>query len=373
MTKKYIYSALLLIAISVAMACKKQGLVGFEPLNPNALGLADSNRFVKLFERNYKGYVLFRIPAIVKSKSGTLLAFAEGRLCATCGDGGDINMVLKRSTNDGKTWSDLKVIWDDGGNTCGNPVPIVDYETGTIHLLMSWNNTRAFVTTSTDDGVSWTTPVEITSTVKGIGWGWYGTGPVHGIQLTEGENKGRLLAPTYSSVNTNGVTKSYSFSVYSDDHGKTWKKGSLTNQGDVGECTVAEFNNGLLLNMRSSVANARAFATSTNGGVSWSDVVIQPNLIDPKCQASMISFKQNNTWILLQSNAASQNRTNMTVKMSADGGVNWNKSYNVFYGASAYSDMALLDDQNVGLIFENGDKTPYDRIYFKRIPLKDIK
>lgn len=87
----------------------------------------------------------------------------------------------------------------------------------------------------------------------------------------------------------------------------------------------------------------------------------------------MISFKQSNSWTLLQSNAASQTRTNMTIKMSEDGGANWDKSYTVFYGASAYSDMVLLDDQNIGLIFENGDKSPYDRIYFKRIPLKNIK
>jgi len=355
------------------VACKKQGLVGFDALNPNAQGLVDSNRFIKLYERNYKGYALFRIPALVKSKKGTLLAFAEGRMCGTCGDGGDINLVVKRSTDGGKTWGDMIVIWDDAGNTCGNPVPIVDNETGVIHLLMSWNNTRAFVTSSADDGLTWATPAEITNTVKGVGWSWYGTGPVHGIQVSEGVNKGRLLAPTYASVNVNGVVKSYSFSVYSDDHGKTWNKGALTKQGDVGECAVAETNNGLLLNMRSAAVNARVLATSTDGGINWSDVVIKPELTDPKCQASMISFKQNNSWTLLQSNAASQTRTNMTIKMSADDGETWPKSYNVFYGASAYSDMALLDDENVGLIFENGDKSPYDRIYFKRIPLKNIQ
>ncbi|MCU7693874.1 exo-alpha-sialidase [Haoranjiania flava] len=373
MIKKFIYSVLMLFVVLGVMACKKEGLVGFKPLNPDAQGIADTNRFVKLFERKYNGYALFRIPAMVKSKNGTLLAFAEGRMCGTCGDAGDINIVVKRSIDNGNTWSNMGVVWDDGDNTCGNPVPIVDQETGTIHLLMSWNNRRAFVTSSSDDGITWTKPVEITSSVKGIGWGWYATGPVHGIQISEGENKGRLLAPTYASVNINGVTKSYSFLIYSDDHGKTWQKGELTRQGDVGECTVAETNKGLLLNMRSAVANARVLATSTNGGISWSDAVIEPKLVDPQCQASMISFKQSNSWTLLQSNAASQTRTNMTIKMSEDGGANWDKSYTVFYGASAYSDMVLLDDQNIGLIFENGDKSPYDRIYFKRIPLKNIK
>ncbi|AHF16456.1 sialidase family protein [Niabella soli] len=358
--------------VLMVTGCKKQGLVGFEPVNPNAPGLIDSNKYVKLFERGYKGYALFRIPAIVRAKSGTLLAFAEGRMCGSCGDAGDINMVLKRSTDGGKTWGDLSVIWDDGGNTCGNPVPIVDETTGTIHLLMSWNNTRAFVTHSTDEGLTWSVPAEITANVKDIGWTWYATGPVHGIQLTEGTYKGRLIAPTYTTATGLG-NKSYSFAVYSDDHGATWKKGALTKQGDVGECTVAETNAGLLLNMRSAVSNARVLATSIDGGLSWGDNQLQPALVDPKCQGSMISFKQNGSWVLLQSNAAAQTRTNMTVKMSADDGKSWAKSYTVFYGASAYSDMTLLDDSHIGLLFENGDKNPYDRIYFKRIPLSNLQ
>lgn len=358
--------------VLMVTGCKKQGLVGFDPMNPNAPGLADSNRYVKLFERGYNGYALFRIPAIVRAKSGALLAFAEGRMCGTCGDAGDINMVLKRSTDGGKTWSDLMVVWDDGENTCGNPVPIVDEETGTIHLLMSWNNTRAFVTHSTDEGLTWSAPEEITADVKEVGWTWYATGPVHGIQIKAGPDKGRLIAPTYTTVTGSG-NKSYSFSVYSDDHGVTWQKGNLTRQGDVGECTIAETDQGLLLNMRSSVSNARVFATSTDGGLSWGDNLLQQDLVDPKCQGSMLSIQQNDHWVLLQSNAAAQTRTNMTIKRSLDNGKTWDASYAVFYGASAYSDMTQLDDQHIGLLFENGDKNPYDRIYFKRIPLSNLQ
>ena len=327
---------------------------------------------VVLFERKYNGYALFRIPAMVKSKNGTLLAFAEGRMCGTCGDAGDINIVVKRSIDNGNTWSNMGVVWDDGDNTCGNPVPIVDQETGTIHLLMSWNNRRPFVTSSSDDGITWTKPVEITSSVKGIGWGWYATGPVHGIQISEGENKGRLLAPTYASVNISGVTKSYSFLIYSDDHGKTWQKGELTRQGDVGECTVAETNKGLLLNMRSSTSKARIFAYSSDGGISWSSNQQRNDLVDPQCQASLISYKQGKRRFFYQANATSSERKNLTIKRSSDDGESWSAGTTIYPGPSAYSDMTLLNKNTIGVLFENGEKSPYDKITFTKINTSQI-
>src|SRR5690606_9994976 len=145
------------------------------------------------------GYEVYRIPAIVRTKKGTLLAFAEARKKKSNGDSGDIDMVVKRSENNGQTWSYMTTIWDDGANTCGNPVPIVDEETGQIHLLMSWNSgadtwgtptggtgkdtRRPYYTSSSGGGKTWSTPVEITSSVKKAHWAWYATGPVHGIQL----------------------------------------------------------------------------------------------------------------------------------------------------------------------------------------------
>ena len=160
-----------------------------------------------VFTSGENGYDTFRIPALIEAENGTLLAFAEGRRAGR-GDAGDIDLVLRRSTDGGSSWGDLQVVWDDGANTCGNPCPVVDWSDGTIHLLATRNlghdheseiiaqtseGTRTvWVMTSTDHGASWNPPREITSTAKRPDWTWYATGPGNGIQLRSGPKAGRL-------------------------------------------------------------------------------------------------------------------------------------------------------------------------------------
>ena len=126
-----------------------------------------------VFKSGEDGYKCFRIPTILKSQNGTLLAFAEGRK-NSCSDTGDIDLVLKKSFDNGNTWSALKVIWDDGNNTCGNPSPVLDKNSGRIRLLSTWNRgedkewqiidqksidtRRIFLIHSNDHGDSWTKP-----------------------------------------------------------------------------------------------------------------------------------------------------------------------------------------------------------------------
>ncbi len=98
-----------------------------------------TNTYSHIFEKGEKGYSCYRIPAIVKTTKGTLLAFAEARK-NSCSDTGNIDLVLRRSSNDGATWGEMVMVWDDGENTCGNPAPVVVEETGKIILLMTWNN-----------------------------------------------------------------------------------------------------------------------------------------------------------------------------------------------------------------------------------------
>jgi sialidase-1 len=208
---------------------------------------------INLFASGADGYNTFRIPAIVTSSKGTILAIAEGRKNSSS-DTGNIDLVLKRSTDNGKTWSSLKVIWDDGDNVCGNPAPIVDYSTGTIYLLSTWNlgndhesqiinqtskdSRRVFILQSTDDGQTWSSPMEITTSAKLPNWTWYATGPCHGIQLVKGKNAGRLIIPC---DHIEAVNKKYfSHIIFSDDHGKTWQLGGTTPQDQVNECTTAE-------------------------------------------------------------------------------------------------------------------------------------
>ena len=352
--------------------------------NPDPVPVPVSE-FNYIFRQATAGYEVYRIPAIVKTKGGTLLAFAEARKLRSNGDTGDIDMVVKRSADNGKTWSSQIMIWDDGANTCGNPVPIVD-DKGRVHLLMSWNHgddkwstlvnatgkdtRRAYYTWSDDEGATWSEPTEITSAVKVASWDWYGTGPVHGIQLKKGTHAGRLVAPCYFTRRENGKVVDYSHVIYSDDYGTTWKAGSPTPAGSVGECTVAELADGsLLLNMRTGDGFYRKQSLSTDGGLTWSAPAVAAAQLDAKCQGSILSIGST----LLLSNAAAATRTNMTIRRSADNGATWNGSYVVYTGNSGYSDMVELEDGKVAILYEGGKNRYTEGLDFKIIPISDIK
>src|SRR5688500_7910916 len=185
-----------------------------------------------LFEAGDGGYHTYRIPSLITTKGGAVLAFCEGRK-NNRGDAGDIDLVLRRSTDGGKTWGKVQVVWDEADNTCGNPCPVVDQKTGTVWLLMTHNlrtDTEAkivsgkstgaravWLTKSTDDGATWDKPVEITKDVKKPDWTWYATGPGIGIQL----KSGRLLVPCDHKADGGKMRGSHA--IYSDDAGKTWQ------------------------------------------------------------------------------------------------------------------------------------------------------
>src|SRR5262249_32705466 len=161
-----------------------------------------------VFRSGADGYHTFRIPAVIVSPRGDLLAFCEGRKNGRS-DTGDIDLVMRRSSDGGKTWSPLAVVWDDAGNTCGNPCPVVDAGTARICLVRRWTHgkgrqkqisegtgkasPRVFVSSSDDDGKTWATPADTTATAKGNDWTWYATGPGNAIQVQRGKYKGRLV------------------------------------------------------------------------------------------------------------------------------------------------------------------------------------
>ena len=345
-----------------------------------------SSEFNYIYNQGTDGFELYRIPAIVKSKSNTLLAFAEARKARSNGDSGDIDLVVKRSSDNGKTWSKQITIWNDGQNTCGNPVPIVD-DRGRIHLLMTWNfqtdkwgaitngtgedSRRPYYTYSDDDGITWAQPVEITSSVKKEKWDWYATGPCHGIQIQKGIHKGRLVAPNYFTTRESGKVTSYSHIIYSDDYGKTWKPGEPTPVGGVGECSVAEIGEGtLMLNMRADEGFYRKSCTSIDGGLTWSSPQISIDQIDCKCQGSILSI---GGAVFLSNAASATERINMTIKKSTDNGKNWKGQYTVYEGNSGYSDIVELSDSQIAIIYEGGEKRYTDGLAFKVVSIKSIQ
>jgi sialidase-1 len=348
---------------------------------------AESPTETPIFISGEGGYHTYRIPSVIVTKDGSLLAFAEGRKKSTS-DTGDIDLVWRRSTDGGATWSEMKVLWDDEGNTCGNPCPVVDQATGTIWLLLTWNDgqineariqagfgtdaRRVFVCHSKDDGQTWTTPENITEQTKDKSWSWYATGPGNGIQLTQGEHKGRLVIPCDHKIPAPGEAKSYSHVIYSDDHGQSWQLGGKTAE-HCNECEVVELTNGdLLLCMRSHDRNVkrRWLSTSTDGGDTWSTPVQSDTLIEPICQASLRRCRwptKSEPGVLLFSNPASTSqRAKLTIRASYDDGKSWPVAKELYSGGSAYSCLTVLPNGAIGCLYE---KDGYKRIVFAKLSL----
>ncbi|MEN6577805.1 MAG: sialidase family protein [Phycisphaerales bacterium] len=343
-----------------------------------------------VFVAGADGYHTYRIPALLATQEGTLLAFCEGRK-GSRSDSGDIDLLVKRSADGGRTWSTQQAVWDDGANTCGNPCPVVDQTTGTIWLPMTWNHgkdsedrikqnagkdtRRVFITYSDDDGQTWAKPREITTDVKRPEWRWYATGPGVGIQLTQGPWKGRLLIPCDHTLVLPDDPDGYcSHVIFSDDHGQTWRLGGAIRPA-VNECQVVELSDGtLMMNMRNydRSQTSRAIAASTDGGMNWSEIRHDPTLVEPICQASLVQHAKqtpDGRVCLLFSNPAhaeSGKRLDMTVRMSEDRGTTWPVSRLLWPGPAAYSCLCAMPDGGVTCLFEAGRTHPYERIVLAR-------
>ncbi|MFE7549539.1 exo-alpha-sialidase [Streptomyces gardneri] len=349
-----------------------------------------------------ENYYCTRIPAVVTSKTGALLAFAEGRtrLVATgCNDVGDNDLVLKRSLDGGATWQALQVVVGGSDELAhGNPAPVVDAVTGRITLLYSssdWNrdatkpSRKGFARTvhavhSMDGGVTWSASVPQPQ-LKGAGWGWVSTGPGHGIQLSRGAHHGRLIVP--GDHTAGGDTTAGGQLYYSDDGGLTWALGATSSAGKTGaypaELTVAEtVDGGLYVNARNSEPTRcrtnehRLETVSTDGGGSFAaDFTPVANLDTSPVFGSLLRLHAEDTDgkpnRLLYSGASRlgpsplEDRRELAVRSSYDEGKTWKTVGTLVSGArTGYSDLTALPNGAVGVLYETAGNIPHGNLVF---------
>jgi sialidase-1 len=324
----------------------------------------------------------YRIPALITTQSGTVLAFCEAR------DGDDqtpTDLVMKRSYDNGKTWTPMQTVLvgkQPGTHAMMNPCPVVDRSDGTILLLCNAfpvlevegqydqqfipGAVRQLVLKSTDDGANWSEPVDITEQVSDPKtWSYLHIGPGICIQTSSG----RLIGPWIhcrGDENLSGV-------IYSDDHGLTWQSGGYA-PGPGSECQVVELVDGsLMLNIRSE--SYRDVSLSSDGGESWSDKTQDRTLVDPTCQGSILRHTKRSDGFdkdrLLFCNPADESRrANITVRLSYDEGKTWSISKTLREEPCAgYSCMTVLADGSIGLLYESGTYSS-DTICFARFSLE---
>ena len=354
-----------------------------------------------LFEAGKDGYALYRIPGIVCTSRGTLLAYCEARK-SNKGDWGTIDIMLRRSTDGGRTWSPRQSLADvpgpkhkntvalaqklatDGEVTYNNPVAIVDRLASTggksvVHFLFCLEYQRCFYMRSDDDGETFSKPVEITAAFDKFrpeyDWKVLATGPAHGIQLAGG----RLIVPVWISLGTGGHAHrpSVTATIYSDDHGQTWQRGDIAVPDTAewifpNETVVAELADGrVMLNVRSeSKTHRRLVTTSKDGATGWSKPEFDQALQEPICMASLVRVSTAATGgrnRLLFANpdnlekaagkaeaGKSRDRVNLTLKLSYDEGQTWPVSRVLEKGRSAYSDVATGADGTLYCLYESG-------------------
>jgi len=350
---------------------------------------------IDVFLAGTGGYALYRIPGLVVTAKGTVLAYCEARKNAK-GDWGTIDILLRRSTDGGKTWGDAQKLSDVPGPKQKNPAALkqklatadeVTYNNvvlfadraGPVHALYCLEYARCFYIRSDDDGLTWTAPVEITKTFDEFrseyDWQVLATGPGHGIQL----RSGRLVVPVWLSLGTGGHAHrpSVTSTVYSDDDGKTWRRGEIAvpNTPELinpNETVVVELADGrVMLNVRSEAkAHRRLVTISADGATGWSPARFDDALLEPICMASIVRYSTiwshgKNRILFVNPHhldradgktepGRNRDRKNVSVKLSYDEGATWTVNKSLEAGFSGYSDLAVLPDGTALCFYERG-------------------
>jgi len=331
-----------------------------------------------LFTARTNGYFNYRVPGIVTTPNGVILATGEARR----GHGGDWDandVVMRRSFDGGQTWDAERKVVDyatHGDGLISNFVMIPDRQTGELHALYCHSYARAFYTKSSDDGATFSAPRDITATFEAFMPDYnarkMATGPGHAIQL---EN-GRLVVPVWMSDSDGEAHRPSVVSVItSDDHGASWQRGEIVVRTDErflnpSETVAVQLSDGrVLLNIRNeSDPRRRLVATSADGATGWTDPAYDETLLEPQCMGSILRLykdeRQPNP--ILFANPDNLERTLpgvwnraydrklVTVKASLDDGQTWVTSKVLEEGPSGYSDLTEAPDGSIVCIYECG-------------------
>lgn len=351
-----------------------------------------------LFESGKEGYALYRIPGLIVTAKGSLLAYCEARKSPK-GDWGATDVMIRRSTDGGRTWlppqklpavdgpiaknpaAVKQKLVKEGDRLVNSPIAIAD-RSGPIHFVFSVENNRCFYSRSDDDGQSFSKPREITSAFEAFrpeyAWQVFATGPGHGIQL---RNTNRLIIPVWLSTGTgrHAHRPSCVSTIVSDDCGSTWQRGTVVCNdpypSNPSESAIVQLADGrVMLNIRhESEPHLRAVSVSDNGQTGWSPLKYDKLLPDPICQASMVRLTEPpddpRTRLLFCNPEVEEGRArkNLTVKLSYDEGESWPEKKVIEPGPSAYSDLAIGQDGSIYCFFERG---PYKTLSLAKFNLE---
>ena len=350
---------------------------------------------VDVFTSGTEGYHTFRIPALVTTPDGTLLAFVEGRKDNRHDPGegqGDIDLVYKSSSDQGKTWSSLKILDDPGVKwAASNPTPVVDKTNGRVWIVLNrWEpgfgtrlskagttNSQTWARHSDDNGKTWSSATDITTSARDFDdWSAMFPGPGGAIQTLSG----RLLVPAARTLDTSKmwvslgsgdkqVTSMRSYALYSDDHGETWQRGDLLH-AFADECQFVELADGaLMIDARQNYGDHRWVAISQDGGEQWSRPRAGQFLTPVATSIERFTLKSagDDRDRIVWTGPKGPGRQTLVVRVSYDEGQTFRNEKVIYGGFTAYSDISILKDKTVGVLWERGVSKGYQFITFTRL------
>ena len=313
----------------------------------------------------------WRIPALVTAADNSLVAVVDKRGSSLGDLPNTISIMSRRSTDNGKNWSEPVVVAQGGnGKTYGDPAVVLDKKTGNLICMFVgdqglWNATPynrqgIYVSKSTDNGVSWSEPVAITDQVYANHSSWYAgfAGSGHGLCLKDGR---LMFVLAIRATSATGVPL-HNYAIYSDDGGNNWtlSTNAATTAGD--EAKVVELEDGdILMSIRNPSKGNRIFCKSTDRGQTWGKAYFETELKDPACNGDIIRYSystdegsEGKSRLLHSLPESTTTRENVTIYLSEDDGETWPIKKRLVDGYSAYSSLTVLSDGTIGALVEEG-------------------